>query len=64
MFSDFKVPVDKDHRKNEKVMQRLGLIKERYKKLIVNPKKEIAFEIEIDLREENDCEDTGRNGWP
>lgn len=34
-------------------MERLAFIKERYKKLILEPRKEIEFEIERDLIEED-----------
>jgi len=55
MISDFKVSIKRNH-KNSKV-QRLALIKERYEKLILIPKKEVEFEIERDLREESELED-------
>ncbi len=55
MISDFHVSLDRNH-KNRKV-QRLALIKARYRKLILEPKKEIEFEIERDLQEEGSFED-------
>ncbi|MDR4503444.1 MAG: hypothetical protein MRK01_01455 [Candidatus Scalindua sp.] len=48
MVSDFKVSIDRNRTKKKKQMQRLNLIKERYEKLILKPKKEIEFEIERD----------------
>ena len=55
MISDIKVSIHRNH-KNSRV-QRLALIKERYEKLILTPKKEVKFEIERDLQEESDLED-------
>ena len=49
MVSDFKVHVNKNYKK----MERLAFIKERYKKLILEPRKEIESEIEKDLKEED-----------
>ncbi|ODS34330.1 MAG: hypothetical protein SCARUB_00461 [Candidatus Scalindua rubra] len=49
MVSNFKMHV----RRNYKKMERLAFIKERYKKLILEPRKEIEFEIERDLIEED-----------
>lgn len=48
MVSDCNIPVIRNHKKKE----RLALIKERYKKLILEPRKEIESEIERDSREE------------
>lgn len=48
MVSNFDIPVNRNHRK----MEKLALIKERYKKLILEPRKEIEIEIEQDLKEE------------
>lgn len=36
-----------------KKLERLALIKERYKKLVLEPRKEIEFELEKDLEEES-----------
>lgn len=36
-----------------KKSERLALIKERYKKLVLEPRREIEFELEKDLEEEN-----------
>lgn len=36
-----------------KRLARLALIKERYKKLVLEPRREIEFELEKDLEEEN-----------
>ena len=40
-------------KKNYDRMERLTFLKERYKKLILEPKKEIESEIEKDLNEED-----------
>ncbi len=37
----------------QKKLERLALIKERYKKLVLEPRREIEFELEKDLQEEN-----------
>lgn len=37
----------------QKKLERLALIKERYKKLVLEPRREIEFELEKDLLEEN-----------
>ena len=37
-------------------MKRLAFLKERYKKLILEPRKEIESEIDKDLREEENIE--------
>ncbi|HLG31008.1 MAG TPA: hypothetical protein VI387_12430 [Candidatus Brocadiales bacterium] len=44
-----------DH--NRKKMERLAFIKERYRKLILEPRREIEFEIEKDLDYNSDFED-------
>lgn len=44
-----------DH--NRKKMERLAFIKERYRKLILEPRREIEFEIEKDLDYESDFEE-------
>ncbi len=44
-----------DH--NRKKMERLAFIKERYRKLILEPRREIEFEIEKDLDYDSDFED-------
>ena len=44
-----------DH--NRKKMERLAFIKERYRKLILEPRREIEFEIEKDLDYDRDFED-------
>lgn len=49
MTSDFKVHVNNNYKK----MERLEFLKERYKKLILEPRKEIESEIEKDLLEED-----------
>ncbi len=44
----------KVHLKNSKsIAERLSFLKERYKKLILEPRKEIESEIEKDLNEED-----------
>ncbi len=48
MVSNFRVHVNKSYKK----MERLAFLKERYKKLILEPRKEIESEIEKDLKEE------------
>ena len=48
MVSNFRVHVNKNYKK----MERLAFLKERYKKLILEPRKEIESEIEKDLKEE------------
>lgn len=42
---------------SRKKMERLALIKERYRKLILEPRREIEFEIEKDLDCESEFED-------
>lgn len=37
----------------QRKLERLALIKERYKKLVLEPRKEIEFELAKDLEEEN-----------
>lgn len=54
MASKHKTHLDKDQVKND----RLLLLKERYKKLILEPRKEIETEIDRDLREEGTFEET------
>ena len=44
-----------DH--NRKKMERLAFIKERYRKLILEPRREIEFEIEKDLDYDSDFAD-------
>lgn len=44
-----------DH--NRKKMERLAFIKERYRKLILEPRREIEFEIEKDLDYDSDFEE-------
>lgn len=44
-----------DH--NRRKMERLALIKERYRKLILEPRREIEFEIKKDLDYDSDFED-------
>jgi hypothetical protein len=43
-------------------MEKLALIKERYKRLILEPRKEIESEIEQDLKEEESFNDSDGNG--
>jgi hypothetical protein len=40
-------------KKNHNIAERLAFLKERYKKLILEPRKEIESEIEKDLNEED-----------
>ena len=49
---NFNIAVNGNHRK----MEKLALIKERYRKLILEPRKEIESEIEKDLNEEESVE--------
>lgn len=42
---------------SRKKMERLAFIKERYRKLILEPRREIEFEIEKDLDYDSDFED-------
>jgi hypothetical protein len=37
----------------QRKLERLVLIKERYRKLVLEPRKEIEFELEKDLEEDN-----------
>ncbi|MDO8137424.1 MAG: hypothetical protein Q6354_07255 [Candidatus Brocadiales bacterium] len=37
----------------QRKLERLALIKERYRKLVLEPRKEIEFELEKDLEEDN-----------
>jgi hypothetical protein len=37
---------------NKRKLERLALIKERYRKLVLEPRKEIEFELDKDLEEE------------
>ncbi len=37
----------------QKKLERLSLIKERYEKLVLEPRREIEFELEKDLEDEN-----------
>jgi hypothetical protein len=52
VLSDFKVYIDRNRTKKKKTVLKLYLIKERYEKLILKPKKEIEFEIESNLQED------------
>ena len=52
MVSNFRLYVNKSYKK----MERLAFLKERYKKLILGPRKEIESEIEKDLKEEESVE--------
>ncbi len=54
MASNLKVHFKKNYGK----MERLGLLKKRYKKLILEPRKEIESEIEKDLNEEDSIGNT------
>lgn len=55
MFSNFRAHVNKSFKK----IERLAFLKERYKKLILEPRKEIEYEIEKeDLIEEESIEDS------
>ncbi len=47
---------------NHKKMEKLALIKERHKKLILEPRKEIESEIEQDIKEEESFNDSDGNG--
>jgi uncharacterized FlaG/YvyC family protein len=38
---------------NRRKLERLALIKERYRKLVLEPRKEIEFELDKDLEEDN-----------
>lgn len=40
-------------RLNKRKLERLALIKERYRKLVLEPRKEIEFELDKDLEEDN-----------
>ncbi len=60
MVSNFNISISSDYKK----MERLALIKERYKKLILEPRKEIESEIERDLKEEENFDDSGCNVFP
>ena len=59
MVSNFNISISSDYKK----MERLALIKERYKKLILEPRKEIESEIELDLKEEESFNDSNGNGF-
>ena len=48
MAPNFSVHVNKNYKK----IERLSFLKERYQKLILEPRKEIELEIEKDLKEE------------
>jgi len=52
MISNLRIHVNKNYKK----MERLTFLKERYKKLILEPRKEIESEIEKDLIEEESIE--------
>ena len=54
MVSHFKVYVNRNYKK----MERLAFLKERYKKLILEPRREIESEIDKDLREEESINDS------
>jgi hypothetical protein len=58
MVSNFNTQVTRNHKK----MEKLALIKERYKRLILEPRKEIESEIEQDLKEEESFNDSDGNG--
>ncbi len=60
MVSNLNIPVNGNHSK----MERLALIKERYRKLILEPRKEIESEIERDLKEEENFDDSGCSAFP
>jgi len=59
MVSNFRIHVNKSYKK----MERLAFLKERYKKLILEPRKEIESEIELDLKEEESFNDSDGNGF-
>ncbi len=59
MVSNFNTQVTRNHKK----MEKLALIKERYKRLILEPRKEIESEIEQDLKEEESFNDSDGNGF-
>ena len=59
MVSSFSAPLEK----NQKKVERLALIKERYKKIILEPRKEIESEIERDMREEDSINDSNVNSY-
>ena len=54
MASTLKVYFTKDYNK----IERLAFLKERYKKLILGPRKEIESEIEKDINEEDSIDDS------
>ncbi|MGR3303213.1 MAG: hypothetical protein ACUZ8I_12000 [Candidatus Scalindua sp.] len=54
MVSNFRVHINRSYKKTK----RLAFLKERYKKLILEPRKEIESEIEKDLKEEESVEST------
>ena len=58
MVSNFNTQVTGNYKK----MEKLALIKERHKKLILEPRKEIESEIEQDLKEEESFNDSDGNG--
>ena len=60
MVSNFNTQVAGNYKK----MEKLALIKERHKKLILEPRKEIESEIEQDLKEEESFNDSDGNGFP
>jgi hypothetical protein len=60
MVSSFNIAINGNHRK----MEKLALIKERYRKLILEPRKEIESEIDRDLKEEENFDDSGCNVFP
>jgi len=45
-------------KKNYDRMKRLAFLKKRYKKLILEPRREIEFEIEKDLNEEENIDNS------
>lgn len=52
MVSNLRIHLNKSYKK----MKRLAFLKERYRKLILEPRKEIESEIEKDLIEEESIE--------
>lgn len=48
-----RIPVRTNGTGWQKKLERLSLIKERYEKLVLEPRREIEFELEKDLEDEN-----------
>ncbi len=48
-----RIPVRTNGTDWQKKLERLSLIKERYEKLVLEPRREIEFELEKDLEDEN-----------